>query len=289
MKQTYETSPTVAKPEPEVPGFMERLTGKAGASSGTTPTIEQQRKKQQDDKIKLEVKSTGSPKALSNGDIAYVNNKGESATVSMNPPTKGEGIDAFGNKNWKYVKAREVWKNPNLPQQTKNDAFKKLGVDPQDVRYDYLASHTTDVSAQYIASKSPDHETLLNNLLTGRVVSVTGAQFASNAVIDQLYNEGLLSKEEQVALKKIKVDKAGKSLVQAKAGGKAKKMKWTIQKAQPAKVASLKEQSIKFSKPPAPVTVKQPNIITIKKAAKPAKFQVKGIKVSFASRPRLSA
>lgn len=170
------------------------------------------------------------------GNIIVAN---DGSTIDLTPPTKGTGIDAFSNENWRYTKAREIWKNRDkIPQDQLQQALKKLGADQQDTEYDYKATHTNDVKTQYIMSKATTmpHDTLLGELVKGRVVSVTGTQFASNGVIDNLYNEGVISKAEQVALKKIKVDKTGKSLTKAGSGGK----KLTIPKISARTVGKIK-------------------------------------------------
>lgn len=175
-----------------------------------------------------------------NNKYSYISPTGKTTTVDINPPTKGQGIDAFVNTNWNITKAREVW-NSQLPENTKDEIFKKLGVDKTDVRYDALANHNTDVSTQYLLSKSPNHEVLLHNIITGRKESISGTQFASNGVIDNLVEQGQLSKEEGKQLKALKFDKNGQSIGKSTSGGKKFK--------KPAKL-SLKRGSkipVKFS------------------------------------------
>lgn len=252
---------------------------KATEGGGTTSTKDT---KVQDEVAKYNVKASGKSQTLSNGDIAYKNEKGNVATFSMQPPTTGQGIKAFVNQDWKINKAIEAW-DSNLPQEQKDMIYKKMGVDPQDVRYASLAKNSTDVSTQYIISKSPDHNTLLNNLLTGRVVSISGTQFASNAVIDKLVEGGQLSKDEGKALKKIKIDKNGKSLVAATGGKKPKKI--TIKT---TKVSAVKTSALKLSKAPKYKIKKTPTFILKKsKQPKTLTFKSSKIKVKTSSRPTL--
>jgi hypothetical protein len=180
-------------------------------------------------------------KAQLTGEISVINNKiiygenGSAKSIDLNAPTKGQGIDVFSNQDWQYAKARDVWK-ANIPQANKDNAFKKLGVDPEDVRYDYLANHNADQSTQYIVSKNLPHDELLNRLITGRVVSISGEQFAKNGVLDQLKEKGLLTDAETKQLKALKLDKNGKSLVAPKGTGKGKKGTVTIKRVAPARV-----------------------------------------------------
>lgn len=220
------------------------------------------------------VKSYNSLKEAQNVLVTKDNN-----TIDLSPPTKGKGIDAFTNQDWEYSKARDVYKaqaSGNLSQQQANAAYKKLGVDSNDVEYDYKATHTNDIKTQYLISKSPDHNTLLNNILTGRVVSVSGTQFAADGVLTNLYNQGLISKAEEAALKKIKVDKNGNSLVKASGGGK-KGAKITVSS---HKVSAPSTSTFKMSAPPVlkltpPPIIAKPTTI---KTVKPSKFVPKAYK-----------
>jgi hypothetical protein len=220
--------------------------------------------------------------------ITFTNGSGRKQTIDLTPPIKGEGIDAFTNKNWNVTKAIEVWKNKdNMSPEQEAQAYKKLGVDPQDVRYAYLASHNTDVSTQYITSKSPDHDTLMNNLTTGRVVGINGQQFASNAVVDAVYNQGLITKEEATALKKVKVDKNGKGLVKAGTGRVKKGKKLTFKS---VSAPRTKSTPLKFSKPSAPkIKLSKSPTLKIKVAKASPKFKITKGKMKFSSKPSLTA
>lgn len=193
--------------------------------------------------------------AKKNGSSSSIDNKlitNDGKTIDLNPPTKGQGIDAFTNQNWNVTKAIEVWKyKDKLSPDQVSQTFNKLGVDPQDVRYAYLASHNTDVSTQYIKSKSPDHQTLLKNLVSGRVVGINGQQFASDAVISSLNKEGLLSDSEAKSLRAMKVDKSGKSLAKV-AGRKAKKIKFGSIRLPKIKMSKIKTSSLKARSVKAP-------------------------------------
>jgi polyhydroxyalkanoate synthesis regulator phasin len=222
--------------------------------------------------------------AIAVGNKIIYNNNGETASIDLNPPTKGTGIGAFANQDWNITKAREVW-NANIPQDQKDQAFKKLGVKSEDVRYDALATYSNDIKTQYLLSKSPDHNTLLNNIMTGRVESIGGSLFAANGVIDNLVEQGQLSKEEGKALKKIKLDKNGNSLNTATGAKKAKKI--TIKA---SKISSVKTTKLKLSKAPK-FKIKKTPTFTLKKAKSPKTLSFKSKKIRFksSSRPTLSA
>lgn len=202
----------------------------------------------EDEKTKKELENGGSK---TSGNKILYNDNGTVRTIDLNPPTKGTGIDAFTNQNWKYTRAREVY-GADLSQDQKDSAYKKLGVDKNDVEYDYISNKTNDIKAQYIASQNLSHDELLNTLLKGRVESISGSLFAANGVIDDLNDQGLLSNEEAKALKAVKLDKTGKSLSKTKADKK------------PAKIALPKIKAIKISIPKA----KRVKIVGAKKLTK---------------------
>ncbi len=201
---------------------------------------------------KDKVQTSGNSEVTSNGSIIYKNVKGGISTIDLTPPTKGNGINAFTNTNWKYSKAREIW-DANITQAQKDQAFNKLGVNPQDVRYDSLANHSNDIKTQYVVNKNLDHATLLQRMITGRVVSVSGQQFASNGVIDNLTEQGLLSKNEGIYLKKIKLDKNNNQIGQGKiskgTGSKRIRALATFQKNQSSSLSKLFTSQIKNTQP----------------------------------------
>lgn len=175
-----------------------------------------------------------------NGGVIWVGDKiifsadGEAKSVDISPPTKGTGIGAFANRDWNITKARDIW-NANLSKEDKDSAFKKLGVEAEDVRYDALANYSVDIKTQYVMSKSPNKEKLIENLLTGRVRSIGDNIFASDGVIDNLIDEGLLTKEEGKALKALDYDNKGKLIKKTVKGKKA--AKFTIRRISPAKIS----------------------------------------------------
>lgn len=167
-------------------------------------------------------------------------------SIDVTPPTKGQGIDAYTNQNWQYSKARDVYKS-TLSDGKKQELLKQLGVTPAQAEYDYKATHSTDVKTQYITGQNLDHQELLKQMVKGRVVSVSGTQFASNAVIDNLQEQGYLSDAEAKALKAIKVTADGRNLVKTKAGRmkRVKGIKLSIPKAKKITVKGPKKVKVK--------------------------------------------
>jgi hypothetical protein len=159
---------------------------------------------------------------ISSGNKIFFRDNGKSKTIDLSPPTKGKGIDAYANEKWNVDTALQVY-GANLPQDKKNEAYKKLGVDPNDMEYTYKANKNNSIKLQYILGQNLTHDQLLERMGTGRVVSVTGNQFTSNGVLDSLVEKGQLSKSEAKYLKSLKIDKDGNSLIK-NSGGKNKKI-----------------------------------------------------------------
>lgn len=158
------------------------------------------------------------------GDKIYYNSNGTVKTFDLTPNTKGtEGtIGAISNSDWKQNQAAKLWNTEGIPEETKIAVLNKWGIDPQDARYAGLTQYSSDISAQYIASKSQTHEDLLRNIITGRVVGITGEQFADNSAINKLKEQGLLSDSEASILKRVKVDKKGNNLNTSSGSKKSK-------------------------------------------------------------------
>lgn len=111
-----------------------------------------------------------------------------------------------------------------MPDEVKNKLYEKLGMKPADVEYDYSASQKDNVKSKYLIkefSKSDlDHQEIIAAITTGRRESVGGSMLASNGVLDDLYEAGLISSAERTALKKVKLTSAGEAKIgSAGAGG----------------------------------------------------------------------
>lgn len=210
--------------------YIKNLTPDPELNPNMSPQ-EKLKAKLEESTTRARVEMSGKPEEK-NGVIYYQNQDGGVSSLSLNPPTKGKGIDAFANQNWNISKALDVY-GSDIPQDMKNEAYKKLKVDGNDLEYAYKASKSVDVKVQYINSQNLSHDELIQRMLTGRVEGINGEQFASNGVIDKLNEQGKLSDYEAKQLKKMKFDKNGKSI--AKASGSGRKIKLPK-----AKLVSLK-------------------------------------------------
>lgn len=239
--------------------FFENLINRSSASDGKTRQLSSDKL---DKKYKKQVEKTG--KAIFDNNTIYHDTDGnkKANTLNLTPPTGGNGIASFKNQNWKYSKARDIW-NLNVPDDVKQKALRQLGITPQEARYDALAHYDENIKTQYLLSKSPDKETLVKNLITGRMRSISDGMFASNGVIDALVDQGKLTKQEGKQLKALDYDKNGNlKRTTLKGGGRKKKLK---------KVTPPAFKSVPTTK----ITLKKPKLAKLKLGNKKYRLKLK--------------
>lgn len=176
----------------------------------------------QDSLLKTKVENSGKSVFDSKGDLIYKNENGNAATITLSPPTKGSGIDAFENKNWAVNKALEVFKS-NIPQDQKKQAYEKLGV-AGDIEYAYKANKNNDIKTQYLISKNLSHDALINKIIDTRKRSIAGDVYSSDGVINNLKDQGLITAQEAKYLKIIDYNKDGTKKVTVSKGRKGRKI-----------------------------------------------------------------
>ena len=110
----------------------------------------------------------------------------------------------------------------NIPDWVKDRFYKESGFHKKDV--EYAASTTYSVDAKIDGyfrplAESGDRTALLDELYRGRVKGINGKYFATSTVIERLYDEGFLSKDERNTLKKIDLNREGKQMTDITGGG----------------------------------------------------------------------
>lgn len=214
--------------------------------------------------------------AITGDEVSWESEAGRKTTVSLKEKDLSgkTGVDAYDkDSSSPESKAVQIWGSP-LPEKEKLAAYKKLGVEPDDVRYAWKtrSGFTNDERTSYIRDQKLDHDTLIERLITGRVESITGRFFATEGVIENLADEGLITRDEAKTLKNLKIDKDGKSINSGSSGGSGGSGGLTPAKLK-SKINSLNslfKSSIgtsKSSKSTAPKTVKAPEL-KFKKIAK---------------------
>lgn len=204
-----------------------------GSAELSTPQQKMEQKEADLDKEinrgQLKLGAEGGQEQIGEGKYQYLNDNGEVVTFDTSKFKKQSGgISKYKQEEEKFKMGRDIWDSP-LSEENKAKAFEELGLDPQDVRYDVLANHTVETSTKYLVEKLSDqpHEIVLERLLTGRVESISGEIFVSEGVIDNLVDEGIISKEEGKWLKTVEYDRKTGTF-KTSGGGSGKKVDYSF-------------------------------------------------------------
>lgn len=164
-------------------------------------------------------KSTGK---IGESIFQWANEDGEVQTVDLSQYKKKRGgtLEQYEQRKDMYSDARKIW-GSNLSPEEKQAAFDYLGLDRDEVRYDYMASFNNPGKTEDILKKltGQPHDIVIERLLTGRVESLSGEIYAANGVLDDLADAGLISEAEAAWLKKIKYTKDSEGNLTQKGSG----------------------------------------------------------------------
>ncbi len=180
-----------------------------------------------------------------------------------------------------YDKAQTILNIKNLPDSEKTNLIKSIGLDPVDVEYYDLANQDNYLKTIWVKEtlgNISDHGQFLQKLVELRQKSTNDKEVLSSGVIDDLVDDGTLTKEEGAYLKKVSWSKQdGKAKVKITGRGAGAKIK---------NVKFVPLDILKNTKQPAattPVSLETPNVdfsvpsLQIKNVTVPQapKFQVK--------------
>ena len=132
-------------------------------------------------------------------------------------PNEESGIGQFTFEKEKAMLARNIMDGKTtyseIPEDSKPEIYAAMGLDQHDVEYDYLANQPSDAVSQYMISEFSqaqlDHDSVIRALINGRRASISGKMQVSNAVVDDMYKNNLITSSEKKALKKIKLGANG--------------------------------------------------------------------------------
>lgn len=189
VKTTYPSSSKPAPETPPVPSFMERITGKAGASE----------------------------KAGKDKTYWYTDDSGNSKSIKI-----GKVTSLPESTNYERVKKdQEKWKLAddilNLPAEQQQKAFTDLGISKADAEYYQVAKDTTEAKVAYIKDQVQGvktYEEFLKKVIP-LAKEINGSAILSSGVIDWLYNNDIITSAQKKQLKSLEF-KDGK--VQIKSG-----------------------------------------------------------------------
>lgn len=182
-------------------------TGESGVSTG----VSNLKTKTAESLARMRVESTGQAQEANNK-YFYLED-GDVKTLDFGQLSEeGKGLDKHIQKGKKLEIAKKIYA-AEIPDEKKAEFYKKLGVSDVDAAYDFGAGQSIEVKSSYLAELSGklSRDDFLTYLIKGRKESMSGDIFVANAVIDNLIDQGLLSKYEGSQLKKVKVDKQGQN------------------------------------------------------------------------------
>lgn len=140
-------------------------------------------------------------------------------------------IDEIRLNEDRFSDAIKVFRNEDIEDADKETLYGKLGVKKNDLAYYDLATDSTEVRREVVnmvgEREYKDRSEYIRSLASLRLELTSGKRVLTDNIIDDLYNEGLLSKNERNLLKNTKWEK-GKSpanKAKAKKGKKAPKVK----------------------------------------------------------------
>ncbi len=226
-------------------------------------------------------KVRGSKESMNIGDtIVYIDDEGTTHTLKPQ-----EVIDLPSANNYeKAIKEKETWSlvnnlyDANVPDAQKQELYQQLGVTPEEADYYSVASQDNDIKTAYVTdelAKVPDDQKI--QALSTLRKTVNGQKILADGVIDNLYNEGVISSSDKKYLKAIKDYDTKTKTTKLKAAGtkKAKKLKAAKQISIPKiKISTPKRAKVKKIKAPSLKSVLKPvKRQTLKALQQPKSFK----------------
>lgn len=144
---------------------------------------------------------------------------------------KESGIKRYTRETEKATVARNIMEGTatykDIPEEVKPAIYEAMGLDQQDVEYDYMANQPTNAVSQYLLDEMSqanlDHDSVVRALVNGRRASISGKMMVSNAVVDEMYKAGMITSGERTALKKVKLGQNGENQSVASGSGGTRK------------------------------------------------------------------
>lgn len=208
--------------------------------------------------------------------IVYQNENGNIAEVDLTKydkiaklPTTNKYETAI-KESKQYSTAATLLDNTGLSDQQKQLALSRLGIDQKTASYYQVANDNTNLKTMYVLDKVKN-ATSQQDVITGLAnlrQQVNGQMIASNAVLDNLVDEGVISKATATELKKYKLEEGKLTPIKRATVNKAKKgKKLKVSFKKPPKLKALKQTKIKLvsGKKYKAVKFKIPKKLKIKK------------------------
>jgi len=264
IQETYPTSTTIAKPKAEASPLIPQVQANEG---GLLDKIFPNRNKKEDLSIATE--------------FTYTNENGNESKINLtkfddirNLPT-GNRYETAIKESKQYTEASKIIDNSGLTDQQKQIALQRLGISQTDATYYAVANDNNNLKTLYSLDKINDlmnangsKQQILDYLTEGRK-EINGKMIVANGVLDNLVDEGIITKAEASALKQVKLDTKGNKISLSKA---KKPKKVTFKK---PKIIKLKAPKVKIAK----IRVKSPKRVKAYKRPKIKKLAIKRVKL----------
>jgi hypothetical protein len=189
----------------------------------------------------------GGSQVVGDGKYAYWDNTSQTAKILDLSQVTSMPSSSDYQKQLKEKKAFSLVDDIlNLSQDQQLNALHALGITPDDAGYYQIAKQSNDLKTTYIndelgriGATTNDRGQLINYLVSQRK-EVNGEQILTNGVIDNLFDDGLITKSEQRMLKNLTI-KGGK--VKTKLTGRGRTA--TLKRVSPYKTKPMKAPNIK--------------------------------------------
>lgn len=167
-----------------------------------------------------------------------------------------------------FSAAATILDNTDLTAEQKTTALTRLGIDQDTAKYYQIANDNTNLKTMYVLDKvqgATDKNNVLEGLLNLRK-QVNGQMIASNAVLDNLVDEGVITKSEATQLKKYKMENGKPTAIKKSVAKKAtkikvKKLPTNLKSSSSGKIKTIKQKAYK------PIKFKVPKKLKVKKIA----------------------
>ena len=208
--------------------MIEKLVKEAGAAKDVPSNKFQLAA--QESVAKTQVEATGK-RVIVGSKAFYLGENGKSTSFDMSRSREIAAMpeDNKYNKAIKeskaYSHAQNILELPDkaLSEKEKLSLIEKMGISKEDVEYYQVAKDNTNLKTLYVmdkVSKISDHGQLMDELIKFKK-TVNNKEVLSDEVVNNLVDEGLISKAEAKALKALKLDDKGTS-IKTGATGKGK-------------------------------------------------------------------
>jgi len=201
--------------------------------------------------------------------MQYVNEEGNVSTINLAKlseiaalPTTNRYETAI-KESKQFSQAGTILDNDYLTQEQKQLALTKLGIDQTKAAYYTIANDDTNKKTMYVMDSLQGSDNPLEILAKQRE-QVNGQMIASNAVLDNLVDEGLITKAQATQLKKYKYENGTLTPIKKSTGTKAKKISIKRPTLKKIKMKQVKIKTIK-TKTFKPIKLKVPKKLKVKK------------------------